>query len=168
MNIRNKKDFLTIPLLVLSFAACSTTSNGKKVVATSSQQGFFDTELPKKYPSVFFDSESASVSAEQKVLLKNIAQDINGYNQADHTITIEGYTDATGSKAYNKQLAYKRAQNVKEILQDYGVESQNITIKSLGEDQLSNDDQQANLKNRRVMIKTNDEYKTYSINIPRF
>ena len=162
-----KKEF-ALTLIILSFVGCTTTSNGKETIVTSSQTGFFDTELPRKYPPILFDMGKAELTAEQKIHLKNIAQDINGYNKADHKIFIEGYTDAIGDDDFNKALSYKRAKNVKEVLAEYGVNTENVVIKAFGEDKLFANDNQASLVNRRVMIKTNDRYKTYSINVPTF
>ena len=40
-------------------------------------------------------------------------------------LTIEGHTDAKGTKAYNQALGYKRAQAVMKYLKDLGIKPEN-------------------------------------------
>lgn len=67
---------------------------------------------------------------------------------------VTGYTDETGSSTYNYQLGLKRAETIKSILLEKGINSENIKTISLGEiipsSSINIDDVRA--KNRKVII----------------
>ncbi|WP_028865934.1 OmpA family protein [Psychromonas aquimarina] len=47
-------------------------------------------------------------------------------------LELQGFTDNSGSKQYNKKLAQRRAQSVKEELLTYGIQKQSIIIADSG------------------------------------
>ena len=53
----------------------------------------------------------------------------------DAKIEVSGYTDGTGSQQLNEKLSEKRADNVKQMLIDKGVDSNRIEAKGMGEAQ---------------------------------
>ncbi len=79
----------------------------------------------------------------------------------DATVVVDGYTDNTGTKAYNKGLSMRRAQAVKEHLIKLGVSPKRIKVVGHGEGQpaASNDSDEGRLKNRRAVmhLSTGDE-----------
>lgn len=96
--------------------------------------------------------------------VKEIAtQIINQQDQISH-ISVFGYTDPTGTEAFNQQLSLQRAETIRNFLTIYGVARQNISIEGRGEQDLVVNDcqiryatdkmarEQCNLPNRRVEI----------------
>ena len=79
-----------------------------------------------------FDVDSAQIKPEAKQSLSKIAQKLA--SRSDQQIRVEGYTDATGSVAYNDQLAEKRAKAVKEVLSENGMKDSQLKIAAYGKD----------------------------------
>jgi outer membrane protein OmpA-like peptidoglycan-associated protein len=76
---------------------------------------------------------------------------------ADHDnfkVTIVGYTDNIGSRAYNKRLSMRRAASLKAFLVDSGVDASQITTAGLDQqDPIStNETEEGRQNNRRVHI----------------
>ena len=72
----------------------------------------------------------------------------------DATVVVDGYTDNTGTKAYNKGLSKRRAEAVKAHLVKLGVNPKRIKIAGHGEGDpaASNDSDEGRLKNRRAVM----------------
>ena len=68
---------------------------------------------------------------------------------------IEGHTDSSGPKAFNKKLSLERAENVKSHLVSKGVEGDRLSTAGFGEDnpKESNDTRKGRIANRRVEFK---------------
>lgn len=71
---------------------------------------------------------------------------------------INGYTDNTGTAAYNLMLSEKRANAVKDYLVENGVEASRLSAKGYGEENPveSNRTRAGRAKNRRVEVKVNN------------
>jgi outer membrane protein OmpA-like peptidoglycan-associated protein len=69
-------------------------------------------------------------------------------------VTIEGYTDSTGSEAYNLELSQRRAEAVRNFLVQNGVEASRITATGYGEASpvAPNGTEAGRLQNRRVEV----------------
>jgi outer membrane protein OmpA-like peptidoglycan-associated protein len=65
--------------------------------------------------------------------MDRVARILNKYPQT--TIRIEGYTDQTGSEAYNQALSERRATAVKNALVQRGVDPARIQTVGYGESQ---------------------------------
>ena len=67
---------------------------------------------------------------------------------------VNGYTDNTGSAAYNKGLSERRAKAVASYLEKEGVCSKKLTVKGFGatDFEATNDTVAGRAKNRRVDI----------------
>ena len=68
---------------------------------------------------------------------------------------IEGHTDSSGPKAFNKKLSLERAENVKSHLVSKGVEGDRLSTAGFGEDnpKESNNTRKGRIANRRVEFK---------------
>ena len=54
----------------------------------------------------------------------------------DVKVVMKGYADKkTGTADYNRRLSEKRAENVRDILVDYGVDESRISTQGLGADE---------------------------------
>lgn len=102
-------------------------------------------------PSVFFDFNSASVSAANDERLATIALALK--NNPDMKLHLVGHADNRGAEQYNKELARRRAESVKEkLVKVYGVDGARITVDSVGKaDPLAKPGQNYKV-NRRVDV----------------
>lgn len=86
---------------------------------------------PTVAPAVRFRFNSATVSSSDKVTLYDVAQTMKA--NPNTKAIIKGYADKkTGSEAYNKKLAERRANSVKKVLVGYGVEENRLTTEGIG------------------------------------
>jgi OmpA-OmpF porin, OOP family len=115
---------------------------------------FFKRSIDQGYISILFDIDSATPNA---VSYDGIYFVLNYLKQnPSANITIVGYADAKGDKEYNKRLALARANNVKDILEKSGVESNRINAISGGMDQTVDvNASEARKLVRRVIFKIN-------------
>jgi outer membrane protein OmpA-like peptidoglycan-associated protein len=81
---------------------------------------------------VLFDYDKSLLKPEAEQALKKVAVVLSQFPESK--VTVEGYTDAKGTKATNMQLSRERAQSVKDwLVKNGGVLSANITTKGYGE-----------------------------------
>lgn len=104
---------------------------------------------------VSFDLDSDVVRPGLYNELDRIAQIMIKYPQT--SILVEGHTDSTGSEAYNQQLSERRANSVKNLLVQRGVQSYRIHILGYGESRpvATNATPEGRQMNRRVEIRIN-------------
>ncbi|MFV0539776.1 MAG: OmpA family protein, partial [Aestuariibaculum sp.] len=104
------------------------------------------------FKSVFFDLDKATLDNNAKVILDGIADLAKDAKQI--TISVNGYTDSTGSNQYNKSLSDRRANTVKDYLTSNGVSGSNIQIASFGEDKptANNNTADGRALNRRAEV----------------
>ncbi|RMH37443.1 MAG: peptidoglycan-associated lipoprotein Pal [Nitrospirae bacterium] len=82
---------------------------------------------------VFFDYDQFVIRSDAvPVLTQNATLLLNHYS--DRSIVIEGHCDERGTQAYNLVLGKRRAQAVKEYLQDLGVPAERMEIVSYGKE----------------------------------
>lgn len=106
---------------------------------------------------VYFDFDRAKLRPEDLPVLERFA-DVVGEFYPDALLTVEGFTDPSGSAAYNLALGLRRA----EAVQRYLIESENFSTEhvravSYGEDVArlvapGQSGQQAGWENRRVVL----------------
>ncbi|MDR3345560.1 MAG: OmpA family protein [Campylobacteraceae bacterium] len=103
-------------------------------------------------PITYFELGSAKLLDEGEKMIKIIADNLKGYDEVN--IKTEGYTDSIGSKWYNLELSWKRANAVKDKLVEYGIKPGKISAKGFGEAKpiKSNDTEEGRAANRRVDI----------------
>jgi len=102
---------------------------------------------------VFFDKGSATVKSAMYPEIERIAKVMNQY--PDSTIRVEGYTDTSGSEDLNMRLSQKRAESVKNILVQNGVDAHRMETVGFGENnpRYGNNTEDGRRLNRRVEIK---------------
>ena len=80
-----------------------------------------------------FAFNSAELSDQDKPALQNFAQTIGKYHP-NVLITVEGFADPAGSRAYNKRLGMKRAEAVRDFLVANGINASQVRAVSYGKD----------------------------------
>lgn len=110
---------------------------------------------------ILFDIDKASLKAESKENLAQLANILQKYEDTD--ILLEGHTDSTGTEEHNLTLSKQRAQSVANHLAQLGVNPTRFTIMGYGESQpiATNDTTEGRKLNRRVDlgIMANDKLK---------
>lgn len=101
---------------------------------------------------ILFDVNSAVLSQEAIQTLKDLNRVLKKYPK--NRIVVQGFTDSTGSEAYNKQLSTQRAQAVYNYLLSNGLKTLSISYVGYGESNpiASNDTEAGRAKNRRVVL----------------
>jgi outer membrane protein OmpA-like peptidoglycan-associated protein len=102
--------------------------------------------------SIRFDFDKANIKSEYRDILNRIAgvlMTLKGYS-----IAVYGYTDDTGTQAYNLQLSQRRAEAVRDFLVQTGISPTIMSTKGFGKSdpRVSGDSEQARAANRRVEI----------------
>jgi OmpA-OmpF porin, OOP family len=100
---------------------------------------------------VTFATNSADLISESYGVLNTTAASLQPYPNL--VIEVRGYTDSTGSVAYNLKLSQRRAESVMQYLQQHGLANQ-MTAKGYGkEDPIAdNSTPEGRLANRRVTL----------------
>lgn len=98
-----------------------------------------------------FATNSAQLNPESGTVLDTTAASLKPYPNL--VIEVRGYTDSTGSAAYNLKLSQARAESVMAYLQEHGVTNQ-MSAKGYGkEDPIAdNATKDGRLANRRVTL----------------
>ena len=101
---------------------------------------------------IYFDFDQFNLSEVSKDKIKKF---LNNYGSDINEYLVVGHTDTKGTNKYNLLLSIKRAEFVKEILINYGINQSSIKILGKGEKSLAIDtpDDTKQPANRRVEIK---------------
>ncbi len=101
---------------------------------------------------IYFDFDQFNLSEVSKDKIKKF---LNNYGNDINEYLVVGHTDTKGTNIYNLSLSIKRAEVVKEILINYGINQSSIKILGKGEETLAVDtpDDTKQPANRRVEIK---------------
>lgn len=107
-------------------------------------------KLTLKENAVRFDTNKSTLTATAQQNLDKLVPVFKEY--ADTNIEIFGYTDITGSAAYNLKLSGERAASVRNYLVSKGVSSSRFTVTGMGiaDPIASNDSVEGRSENRRV------------------
>src|SRR5210317_948195 len=102
---------------------------------------------------VTFDTDSSIIKPGLYSEIDRIADILIKYPQT--VIQVEGHTDSTGTESYNMELSTRRAEAVKNLLVQRGVDFSRILTMAFGESApiASNDTDYGRAQNRRVEIK---------------
>ncbi len=101
---------------------------------------------------VFFNWDSSELSSGAKNVLDAVAQEV--LKNPPSQIIVNGHADTSGAQDYNKKLAFKRANVVRDALVERGVSADLMAVDSRGEDELlvATSDDVREPANRRVNI----------------
>ena len=102
--------------------------------------------------SLLFDVNSAILKPGALDGLTEVADVLNRYPET--TVTVKGYTDSTGSEAYNQELSERRAKSVANFMIGKGVDAGRVTSIGFGEQFpiAGNDTEAGRQQNRRVEL----------------
>ncbi|HHP0458172.1 outer membrane beta-barrel protein [Vibrio harveyi] len=122
----------------------------EEVVETRPVTRIVEHEYPAQTATVQFGLESAEL--QDASAFNSTVELMNTYPQAQ--VEINGYSDTTGSEAYNQQLTEKRAQAVADHFQAEGIAADRMTVKGMGEANpvASNETREGREQNRRVEV----------------
>jgi len=100
---------------------------------------------------IYFDFDEYTLS---KVSLNTLKTFLDKYQNQINNYVIVGHADTKGTNKYNLKLSLKRAQKIKNIFLQKGIEEKNINISGKGEGFLAvpTADEVAHPANRRVEI----------------
>ena len=100
--------------------------------------------------SINFENNSYQVKEASLPKIEEFANFLKKYK--NYTAEIMGYTDSRGSQTYNKKLSQKRADEVKKLLIEKGVEASRLTAIGMGELNpiASNETTEGRALNRRI------------------
>lgn len=101
---------------------------------------------------ILFAFDSTELKSGAKRTLDNVADFLREY--PNRAIMIEGFTDSRGSENYNEQLSDERANAVKRVLQENGIQASRIQTRGYGESYpvATNNTEAGRQENRRVEI----------------
>jgi outer membrane protein OmpA-like peptidoglycan-associated protein len=106
---------------------------------------------------VNFDFDRAEVRSDAAVILDEAATLLSDALREcpSRSVSVEGYTDATGADAYNLILSERRANAVLDYLADKGVDASRLSAKGFGESSpiAPNDTRDGRALNRRVELR---------------
>lgn len=106
---------------------------------------------------IYFGFDDDGVQSQYEPLLERFASVVNEY-YPDATITVEGFTDPSGSEAYNLRLGQRRAEAVRDYLAGQGLSADRLKAVSYGKNTQrlvnpgENGPGQEGWQNRRVVL----------------
>jgi outer membrane protein OmpA-like peptidoglycan-associated protein len=102
--------------------------------------------------SLLFDVNSAIIKPGALDGLTQVADVLNRYPET--TIVVKGYTDSSGTEAYNQELSERRAKSVANFMIGKGVDAGRVTSIGFGEQFpiAGNDTEAGRQQNRRVEL----------------
>jgi len=83
------------------------------------------------FGDVLFSTDSANLTAQGMAVAQRLADVLR--NNPDRSVLVEGFTDSTGSDAYNLQLSQRRAEAVRGALAQMGIDRSRIETRGYGE-----------------------------------
>ncbi len=116
--------------------------------------------VTKLKSDILFDTGKSALKPAAHGNLKKMAEIMKKY--PENVLTVQGYTDSTGSAKVNEELSLKRAEAVKAALIANGMPKETVTAQGMGPANpvADNSTSEGRMKNRRVEINvTVDESK---------
>lgn len=107
-------------------------------------------KAPIVFESIFFDTKSAIVNSDAKIILNMVAATLR--DNPLIKVQIQGHTDNTGVSAANSRLSEKRAESVKKELVQMGIDAARLSTKGFADTHpaAENDSAEGRRQNRRV------------------
>jgi outer membrane protein OmpA-like peptidoglycan-associated protein len=111
-------------------------------------------DLPKRFvfDHLNFDSSTTQLTPDSGVTVSDLTKIMSCYPNMQ--VELDGHTDNTGSADANKTLSMDRANVVKELLVQGGIDPARITTAGFGQERpiASNDTEESRAKNRRTEL----------------
>ena len=121
--------------LTLGLVACTSpkqnpgnTMGLAESAYTTGSSGYHGTKV--KYPNINFSFNSAVIHPSWYAELDNVALAVKSHPRA--MVKLYGFTDDTGSQAYNLKLSKRRAASVAKYLMSKGVPASQIKMRGFG------------------------------------
>ena len=153
-NIRTLGLICSLALLIISNAPvrAQTAEEQERSYRRESMEQALQTKERFDLYGLHFDSDSATIQADSKSLLDDIATSLKNF--PDWRLRIVGHTDATADPQHNLHLSVDRALAIKAALVDRGVDPQRLDASGLGESRpiTSNATPEGRGLNRRVEL----------------
>jgi outer membrane protein OmpA-like peptidoglycan-associated protein len=106
---------------------------------------------------ISFGVESAALRADARQILDGIGEALNSEALRDTAYTVEGHTDATGSREYNLELSQRRAEAVRDYLvRNHGISASRLDAVGRGESDLADPSHPSAPENRRIRFVKRD------------
>jgi outer membrane protein OmpA-like peptidoglycan-associated protein len=123
-----------------------------RIPGTSVERVDEDTLLVHFDSDVLFGVDSATVDADGRDTLEDVASVLNEYKKT--AVVVQGHTDSTGSEEHNQELSERRANSVRNYLVSRGVDADRMAAVGMGEGYpvASNASESGRQENRRVDI----------------
>ncbi|WP_299689734.1 peptidoglycan-associated lipoprotein Pal [uncultured Vibrio sp.] len=169
---------LMIALPVMAVTACSSTDEATSATsatesnqATSGTENNVDTTVVtpidangqlseqelkeqalRETQTIYFAFDNSTIAGDYEEMLSAHAAYLS--KNVDMNVTIEGHADERGTPEYNIALGERRAQAVAKYLQALGVQADQISIVSYGEEKplLLGQSEEVYAKNRRAVL----------------
>jgi outer membrane protein OmpA-like peptidoglycan-associated protein len=113
-----------------------------------------DSELPKTivFDHLNFDSATTRLTPESNPTVTNLITILKCFPNAQ--VQLDGHTDSTGDAAANHQLSIDRANAIRDLLVQGGVDTNRIVTEGYGADRpiASNDTEEGRARNRRTEL----------------
>ncbi len=129
---------------------CPNTPRNVKIDKFGCEIIKFEAEKPIILDGVTFASGKSVLTPKAKTTLMKVLITLKNYSKMK--ISINGYTDNTGSFDYNVNLSKKRAEAVKNFFVNSGIQANRLTAKGFGpKDPIApNNTKEGRAKNRRI------------------
>jgi outer membrane protein OmpA-like peptidoglycan-associated protein len=132
------------------------TLKAKAARGLSAQERAQLASVAKERPSVdlviYFDFNSAEISAKAMATLVSLGQALSSADLKGVTFLVAGHTDGLGAADYNQTLSERRARAVKTFLAGkFSLQEDQLLAVGYGKEQLKNADPSAD-ENRRVQV----------------
>jgi OmpA-OmpF porin, OOP family len=146
------------PILASIRLPCGTTLSVERGTFTFNLASFMLTGSPSNLPKRFvfdhlnFESSTTQLTPESSVTVADLVKIMDCYPNMN--IELDGHTDNTGNPQSNQQLSQDRANAVKGLLVQGGIDPGRITTAGFGQDRpvASNDNEDGRAKNRRTEL----------------
>ncbi len=131
---------------------CANSPRGEAVDDAGCPVLFEDENTPLVLEGVTFETSSAELTAEARVVLDRVAEALVG--NPDVRVRVSGHTDASGSRLFNVDLSQARAESVVAYLTERGVAAARMEARGFGPDQpiADNGTPEGRRMNRRVEL----------------
>ena len=131
---------------------CANSPRGSEVDEAGCPVLFEEEETSLVLEGVTFETSSADLTSDARVVLDRVAEALNGNPTV--RVRITGHTDSVGARAFNVTLSQSRAESVRDYLASRGVAAGRMEAQGLGPDRPIADEgtPEGRRMNRRVEL----------------